>query len=197
MHSDQTLPEAMRKMLNSQRSDIRVSCPGIVRGVSGSHPNMRLTIQPSIALRDADGNARPFDVIHDVPLQCIGGGGWLIEVTPGVGDIVWLIFSDRPLDEWKRNGGMVEPTESRTHATQDAFAIPLSGGNGVSSNLVLRSSSGTPALEMTSTGIDIVGNLRVSGLVQGGTESFATTVTLNTHTHPIPDGGNTSTPNPG
>lgn len=196
MLDDISLSERLRAAVAVVTAGITNGGPGLVKSVSGSHPNVRLRVQPMLSPPDIDGVTHEAPDIYEVPLLTIGGGGWRVEITPGEGDIVWLLHSDRSLDEWKSKKSVVAPRATRTHAQQDAVAIPLSLGNGSSPELVLRHESGTPAISLTSTGVEIAGNLDVTGLVRGGTATPATAVSLTTHTHPV-SGDSTLAPNPG
>lgn len=188
---DQTFAERLRVAINSIIAGKHVCNLGLVQSVSGASPNIKLTVQPMVAAIDKDGIPRPYNVVNDVPLFPIGGGGWRLDVTPGSGDIVLLIFADRPLDDWKRTKSTTEPTGKRSHALQDAVAIPIGVGSGASSGIALTHSSGSPAISLTSTGTEITGNLDVTGLVQVGTINPPTAFTVNTHVHPA------GTPNTG
>lgn len=82
-------------------------------------------VKPSINKIYEDGVVEKFDILYNVPVVLLGGGGSLISVPVSVGDNVLLIFSMRDIDRWKAQGGEdVTPDTNRTHNINDAIAIP-------------------------------------------------------------------------
>lgn len=64
--------------------------------------------------------------IHHVPIIYEGGAGWSITYPLAVGDIVFLAFAERSLDDWLEAdpGQLVTPTQIRKHDLSDAIALP-------------------------------------------------------------------------
>jgi|SRR5690606_25052978 len=106
-------------------SDIYTSIPGIVVAVDNLE-EQRITVQPSVNMRSADGvtvSERP--PILNVPLHMpvTKQGGLTYPIS--VGTPVFLIFSMRGLQNWKRsNGYPTTPSDIRKFDIRDCVAIP-------------------------------------------------------------------------
>lgn len=81
-------------------------------------PIMRAGIKGSSASLD-------MPAISNIPVLFPSGGGFSITWPLVKGDVVFLTFSDRSLDEWLEVGGSdINPQDKRRHALTDAVAIP-------------------------------------------------------------------------
>lgn len=115
-----------------------------------------------------------YPVIESVPILYPGAGPWSLTFPMTVGDIVWLTFAQRALEQWKEAdaGQEVDPAYSRTHDLSDAVAIPaqvrpkkavLTVGN----DLRLGSDTGDPAIVMKTDGTIEIGQGATEPLVLG------------------------------
>ncbi len=63
--------------------------------------------------------------ILNVPVAWTRGGGFMMTMPIAAGDYVTLVFADRSIDKWLKNGGAnVDPIDLRRHSPSDAIAIP-------------------------------------------------------------------------
>lgn len=69
---------------------------------------------------------QPYTPLINVPLGYFSMGGYSIKVTPKIGDIVIVLFCDYDIDNLLIDGKTKTHNTSRTHALEDAIAIPLS-----------------------------------------------------------------------
>ena len=171
--------DTFRELLDSQK--LLFPCVGEVVSASGAY----IDVKPVIKF---EGTEAP--VLKSVPVPLLlGTAGWKIDFSLAAGDKVLLIFGAHPIPLWTTDDkNELELAKPELH---HAIAIPIQISGGVK----VENATGT-VFEISDTGVDITGNLTVSGNVTAGTATPATQVGLLTHTHPIGD-PNTGAPNPG
>ena len=82
-------------------------------------------VQPTIGTIDEDGVEHIPQIIYNVPIIMLGGGGSLISVPVSVDDTVLLVFSMKDIASWKKGDGAYKVAETtRLHNINDAIAIP-------------------------------------------------------------------------
>lgn len=117
--------EMLGNSFDFHMADIYTSIPGIVVSVDNL-ADQRITVQPAINMRSEDGVAvteRP--PILNVPLHMpvTKQGGLTYPIS--VGTPVFLMFSMRGLQNWKRsNGYPTTPSDTRKFDIRDCVAIP-------------------------------------------------------------------------
>lgn len=109
--------------IESALSEIHTSIPGVI--VAYDPDTQLATVQVSVKRLGRDGTAYTVPPIQNVPVwfprSAVGAISWKLAVN----DPVLLIFSERPLDEWRQAGGLVDAAQTkRFHAYTDAIAIP-------------------------------------------------------------------------
>jgi hypothetical protein len=90
------------------------------------------SVQPLLqrVLLDAyTGDVQPLTLppIDNVPIQYPGGSGWVLTFPLAPGDIVYLSFCERSIDDWLSTPDGSQPTTpffARRHDLSDAIAIP-------------------------------------------------------------------------
>lgn len=65
-------------------------------------------------------------ILSDVPILFFSSGGIKINSSVNVGDVVMLFFMDYDSDNFVLDGTTIENNTDRTHALDDAFALPFS-----------------------------------------------------------------------
>ena len=126
MTREVSLQEVLVNAIDYQTANIYTSIPGIVVGVHDSLSGMRVDVQPTIAIRNEEGDEvvdRP--AIINVPLHMpvTQQGGLTYPIKKG--NPVWLNFSMRGLDVWKRgNGSSQAPSDLRKFDINDCCAFP-------------------------------------------------------------------------
>ena len=120
-----SLQEVMGAHFDYQVGGMHTALPGIVVSV-GNLAEQRIDVQPTLNMRDYSGETieeRP--PILNVPLHMpvTKEGGLTYPIS--VGTPVFLIFSMRGMDVWKRgNGYSVTPSDYRPFDIKDCVAIP-------------------------------------------------------------------------
>lgn len=178
---------SFRYALNGNQATIWTAIPAIVQSVNLTA--MTLVAQPAIqGIITSPDPSNPNNFIDtyvnlpllaDVPILYPSGGGFTLTFPITVGDEVLVHFSSRCIDSWWQNGGIGVPIEMRMHDLSDGFAFcgPKSQPNvvgGISSNSTqLRTNSGAVFLEITSSGVNILGNLKVTGTITSTVDVIA------------------------
>lgn len=83
-----------------------------------------------------DGNASKivsYPILVDCPVFTLQGGGGAIEMPIQAGDQCIVLFADRNIDAWFKNGAEALPPDNRTHDLSDGIA--LVGINALTSTL--------------------------------------------------------------
>lgn len=87
-----------------------------------------VSVQPCITvLRPQDPNATggvQLPVIEDVPVHQFGSGKCMLSIAPQVDSYGFLHVSDRELETWITQGGIVDPAYTRTFDLTDAVFYP-------------------------------------------------------------------------
>jgi hypothetical protein len=211
--------EDIRAAIESAAFDIHVACPGIVQSFD---PEAK-TVAVKPAVRAAvNGRAEEYPILADVPVVFPSAGGFTLTFPVKPGDNCLVVFGDSCMDAWWQNGGIQDPVEFRQHDLSDAFAVfaPLNQTHkvpGISAdNVQLRHDDGDCYVEITpgkninietpgSAAWHIGGTLQISadgggngitfsGLIQVAGDVTADGISLNSHTHACPHGGETSGP---
>lgn len=201
--------EAMRLSLDGKQANMWTAIPCAV--VSVDFSDMTLSAQPLIqgVVGHEDGTYENVNlpVLVKVPIIFPSAGGFTITLPIAAGDEVLVIFASRCIDAWWQQGGIQVPMESRMHDLSDGFAIPGPKSvpnviTGISSTgAQIRNNAGTTYVEIAAdgkiklvspTGVEVEGNLSVSGTVIGGTATVP--ISLTTHTHTSASPGNPTSP---
>lgn len=199
----------MRAMLRGWQSNLWTALPGIVQSFDVA--KMTAVVQPAIRGQFLSQEGKWTDaqlpLLLDCPVQFPGGGGFVLTFPLAEGDECLVVFSSRCIDAWWQSGGIQSQAELRLHDLSDGFCLPKVWSNGKvpsgtsTTTAQLRSDDGELYIELASGhvarivapgGVEITGDLRVTGGVtagQGGIDQ----VTLQQHIHPA----NGSPPTPG
>lgn len=201
---------ALRTALDGRQANIWTALPGIVTAVDFT--KMTCSVQPTIqgAITSEIGQVQYVNLplLVDVPIVFPSAGGFTITLPLAVNDEVLVIFSSRCIDTWWQSSGVQKPIEFRMHDLSDGFAIP--GPKSVpkvisaisSTGAQIRNNAGTTYIEIaangkiklvSAAGIEVTGNLSVSGTVTGNTATLPVGLTTHVHTSALP-GNPTSGP---
>lgn len=76
-------------------------------------------------VRDDDGTDVVYTlaVVPNVPIFCLGGGDYADTYPVAQGDECLLLISDRSIDLWYDQGGVIDPVDLRRHNITDAIAL--------------------------------------------------------------------------
>ena len=192
--------EALRLSLDSRQSNIWTCMPAIVQSVNLT----QMTIEAQIAIQGRyeapDGSVNYVNIskVVDCPIVFPSAGGFLITFPIAEGDEVLIMFASRCIDAWWQNGGYLnKPMEFRMHDLSDGFCIPgprslPNVATGISAtDCQIRNDAGSTYISITSdgkiklvssVGVEVTGDLKVSGEVTAMTATIP--IPLSTHLHP-------------
>lgn len=126
MAQSPTLHEILTASSQYALSDVYTNIPGIILAVKDMG-QMVVDVQPTINIRSQEGDENtPRPPILNVPLKMpiSNQGGLTYPVAPG--QPVWLEFSMRGMEVWKRGNGSPEaPVDMRTFDPRDCCASPI------------------------------------------------------------------------
>jgi len=119
-----TLAETIRLSIDSVLVEVRTGFPGIV--VSYDATKQVADIQPALKTSYYDGSIVNLPILPDVPVMFPASKKFHIHWKLEAGDLVWVQISDRSLDNFKANGKVVDPEDSRKFDLSDAVCYPAS-----------------------------------------------------------------------
>lgn len=126
MAQSPTLHEILTASSQYALSEVYTNIPGIILAVKDMG-QMVVDVQPTINIRSQEGDENtPRPPILNVPLKMpvSNQGGLTYPVAPG--QPVWLEFSMRGMEIWKRGNGSPEaPVDMRTFDPRDCCASPI------------------------------------------------------------------------
>lgn len=130
-----SLAELIKLGVRTGLLNIHTRLPGIVEKVD--HDQKTVDVIPALKRTYVKNNeVVTLSVIQDVPLCFPQTGTTIISIPIKKGDAVWLDFSERSIDIWKRDGGIVDPKDPRIFDISDATATPAASpiGQGIKSH---------------------------------------------------------------
>lgn len=164
--------------------ELHTGLPAIVDAFSAS--NQMVDVTPLLKRVFLDANQEEFTIdmpkINNVPILYPAGGGWSITWPMQKGDIVYLAFAERSLDNWHeaQPGQLIDPVQTRKHDLNDAVCVPalrprvnplsnisatdLTLGREDSSNQIVIKADGTIELGATPTESAVLGDELVTYL---------------------------------
>ena len=120
------LKKLVRNMVRAETAEIRTHFPAKVEEYTAA--TNTCTIQPCIkAIRTEDaGNMTTIGltVLKDVPVRQHGSGKLLVSLAPQAGSYGYCHVSDRCLEQWILNGGVVDPGSARRWDISDVWFDP-------------------------------------------------------------------------
>lgn len=120
-----TLEQLLDQAIDSALIDMHTCMPGIVESYDAT--KQTVNVRPAIKRKYDDGTLVERPLIPDVPVYFPKGGGFSITHPIKKNDDVLLIFSERSLERWKNEAGVVDPRDSRKFHLSDAFCFPTGG----------------------------------------------------------------------
>lgn len=147
----------------------------IVKVVAFDEAKMTVDVQPLTHYPDEDTFQTKPQVLA-VPVSMVYGGGWVFRPIYKPGDIGVVLYLDRDSDAVIAGGAEADPNTERLHSGDDAIFLGgvRTGTNQItglpSGTLCMATVDGSVYLSMTKTGIDIKGNVTITGnlTTQGG-----------------------------
>ena len=167
----QSEDEFYRLMLDNFGFGLRVAMPGVITEFNSSEQTV--TVQPAIRERivlDGSYSWVQLPLLLDVPICLPRGGGFVMTVPVKPGDECLVIFMDMCFDAWWSNGGIQNQIEKRRHDLSDAICIPgvwsqpKRISNYSTTSMQLRTEDGSQMIDISSSGIDLIGNIKKNGV---------------------------------
>lgn len=199
-------------MLDGRQAEMWTAMPGIIESFDPAEmtASVQITIQAKVQDQNGAFSWDTLPLLIHCPVQFPAGGGFSLTFPVAQGDECLVVFASRCIDAWWQQGGVQVQAELRMHDLSDGFALlgfrslPRIIAGISADSTQLRSDDGATFVEVRSdqtvkivapAGVDITGDLRVSGEVVA--KNGAATIHTSTHTHSDPQGGNTGSPNAG
>lgn len=161
--------------------NLNVCLPATVISYDSSKNTAKL--QPAIQCVMEDDTFENLPLLLNVPVLELGGNGLNIKIPLKEGDTGIVIFCDRDITLFKQEKKNTQPNTLRKHDLSDGIFIPMRFGNSGSSNIMIQSEDGNTQFEVTSSGINIKGNITVDGEITATDVKTDTGISLKTHKH--------------
>lgn len=131
MASEPTDAELIRTALDSRLLSLHTSMPGRVVAYNPllKTADVLPVIKRAVPTSDDDIAHEELPVIHNVPVEWPGGGGFAMQFPVAPGDHVWIIFSEAATAQWRLTGQVSEPGDLRRHDLSYAMALWIRGSN--------------------------------------------------------------------
>ncbi len=115
-------------------------------------------------------------VLTDVPVMFFNSGGITIKCVPKINDRVLVMFADYDSDNIVIDGVTIDSNTDRTHALEDAFAIPfnfnpINNSFGFSNRLEIKHESGSRLSFKNNGDVEIVSTNDIKFTTSRGTAS--------------------------
>lgn len=156
---EQSLSQLIVEAIEGSLAEMHTGLPGKI--VSFDAAKGSCEVQPLLQRVLLDEDERPtlvtIPVLKNVPILYPAGGGWSFTWPLAVGNIVFLTFAERSIDDWllAQPGTLVTPAQSRKHHLSDAICIPALRPrtqpipNIDTTNLRIQNDAGTVRIELT------------------------------------------------
>lgn len=201
-----TLSDLLRAAINSALSEVHTCLPGRIEDYD--HTTQKASVLPLLSRRLRTGEEEGRPVVSCVPVVFPRCGGASLTFPVKKGDGCLLVFSERSLDAWLDQGGVVAPDDPRRHDITDCIAImglyPFSEASPQDNNtdVLLKYNSAniriqpSGAVSITApAGLTINGNVTVTGTVTASGNVTGAGKSLATHVHAgVTSGSSTTAP---
>jgi hypothetical protein len=153
--------------VENRLKELHTALPGIVQSYDATKNTV--TVQPAIQRVFVKDGPKNLPLIEDVPAVFPGSGDFVITFPVKKGDECLLIFTERAIDYWYKEGGIQQPSQYRLHHLSDAVAIIglRSQARNLSSintdALEVRNADRSVYLQVSDSGIFIKGAVTVEG----------------------------------
>jgi hypothetical protein len=123
--AEPTDAEVIRTAIDSRLLSLHTSMPGVVVAYNPAlqTADVQPVIERAVPTSDGDIEHERLPVIHNVPVEWPGGGGYAMVFPILPGDFVWLIFSEVATAKWRATGQISEPGDLRRHDLSYAMAL--------------------------------------------------------------------------
>jgi len=122
-----TLSQLLRIANKSFVDEIHTAFPCVVQSYDSGHQTVDVQPQIKRPIQKQDGSTtyESYPVISNVPVAFPRAGQWFMSFPITTGDCIFVVCSERSLDEWRANGFETETSDLRTHVIDGAVAFPV------------------------------------------------------------------------
>lgn len=162
LNETQSLDGILKMLKRNIFIELNVCIPAIVKAYNSADNTVDL--QPAIQAVLKDNSFLTLPQIFDIPVLELGGKGLSVKIPLEAGDTGIVIFCDRDITLFKQEKKNTQPNTLRKHDLSDGIFIPMRFGNsGATDNISIESADGNTKFEITSSGINVKGNIVVDG----------------------------------
>lgn len=169
------LLNAIKSALDGFQPNIWTALPGIVDNVDlvKGTCSVQPSIKAQVTSKDGTKSWVQLPLLPDVPIQFMGGGGFVMTFPFAKGDEGLIVFACRCIDSWWQSGGVQTQAELRLHDLSDGFFVPgfrsqVNKITNINPNFPeWRNADGTIKMEQTAVGYRVTGVLEVNGVIIG------------------------------
>lgn len=172
----------------------------IVSVMAFNPAKMTVDVQP-LSKRLQNGKYETPPPVLGVPVSFTRSGGFVVRPWIKPGDVGVVIYMDHDIDRVMGSGKEEKPPTERNHSPSDAVFVGgiVAGGFSISGlpaeSLVLATESGSSYVAVTSSGVEVCGDLQVNGKITATGDIVAESrVSGAHHIHPGDSGGVTGPP---
>jgi hypothetical protein len=116
------LEDVIKAAVEARLIQLHTSMPGIVQSYDAQ--KQLATVRPALKRTYGDGTLTELPLLIDIPVAHPRANGAHIHLPLKEGDSVMVIFSERSLENWIAQGGVVDPDDPRKHHLSDAYCYP-------------------------------------------------------------------------
>lgn len=121
-----TLTSVMQLAINNSLMDLHVALPCKVESynVTEQTANLKPMIKRSIKKQNGTTQHESLPVIPNVPIAMPRFGDWFLSAPIAQGDFMFIVCSEKNMDQWRAKGTETESGELATHTLDGAVAFP-------------------------------------------------------------------------
>lgn len=169
------LLNAVRSALDGFQPNLWTALPGVVDSVDLEKGtcSVQPAIKSQVTSKDGSRSWVELPLLVDVPIQFMGGGGFVMTFPFAAGDEGLVVFACRCIDSWWQSGGVQTQAELRMHDLSDGFFVP--GFRSQPKKITninpdypeWRNADRSIRMEQTAVGYKVTGVFEVNGVIIG------------------------------
>lgn len=113
--------DVLKQAINDRLLDVHTSLPAKV--ISYDPAKQRISAKVTLKRKYDDGTISDLPMIEDIPVYFPKGKSFSLTHPVAEGDYCQLIFNERSIEIFKRDGGTVDPRDARKFHLSDCYAI--------------------------------------------------------------------------
>lgn len=162
----QTFIQEIENLIDQMMEGIHTACPGVIDSYDPATGSAAVT--PKGSIKAPNGKTLPYSAIYNIPVVIPQGGPVTCGFPINPGDGCLIVFSEQSLEAWKAGG---ESNFDMRHDISNGIAIPglRRGANAAMQEAQRRNAAvilnGETKLIVSSKGVEVEGDLKVSGMV--------------------------------